>query len=229
MGEEFELCKNDIVYFAEKYIKTSDKKKLVLYPKQKEILLGWFNNTKNVTISSRQSGMTLLSLIFVIHRSIFFPKSTSCIISGRAEQVNYMHRNCEELLASISTEIPSLNNDYRIMFATPNIAYFRGKSIDCLIFDNYDYWPITHSNFINNVMPCLKYKKSTFILQGTPINDCGYMYSLYKKALNDKDLKFNTSKITIHDIPTQNNPEWLKSMHEINDDATFNREFELKY
>lgn len=59
--EEIIKCKNDIIYFANKYcyLKTeTGKRHIVLRPYQEKILRNYQNNRFNITLASRQIGKT---------------------------------------------------------------------------------------------------------------------------------------------------------------------------
>lgn len=58
-AKELKRCKNDPVYFAEKYftiISYRGKEIIKLYDKQKEMLYNYYNYPFNIVVASRQSG-----------------------------------------------------------------------------------------------------------------------------------------------------------------------------
>ena len=64
----------NIEFFVENYLKdykTFSGKSLKLYKKQKEILKNWNIENCFKVLTSRQSGMTTLGLVFLLHKILF--------------------------------------------------------------------------------------------------------------------------------------------------------------
>lgn len=75
--EEVIHCRNDIVYFAEKYFTIISKDPKIgkhiihLYPRQKELVKTMVNNDRVIIVSSRQIGKTTAYTIFALWYTIF--------------------------------------------------------------------------------------------------------------------------------------------------------------
>ena len=74
--EEYIKCYLDIMYFAEKYcyVKSEDgKHKIIeLRPYQVDILKMYRDNRFSILMSSRQSGKTICSAIYILHYILFY-------------------------------------------------------------------------------------------------------------------------------------------------------------
>jgi hypothetical protein len=73
--EEYIKCALDVHYFTEKYCKTKREDgsvgSITLRDYQKEILDNFMNSRFNILMSSRQSGKTISSAIFILHFLLF--------------------------------------------------------------------------------------------------------------------------------------------------------------
>lgn len=238
---ELKLCKEDIIYFAEKYIKInspdSSKSLIKLYPKHKEILLGWVNDTHHVTLSSRQSGISTLYAIFLLHLSLFNTDKSSIMFSHRHDGAFHM----KELILRLYNNLPDFLtselitntkekmyflNGCRIIFLSIRDYYaMRGHSVNNIVIDNMDYvTPERLRIFWQSVIPFLKFSPSSkLIIGGTPQNPDSKQIELSKTK------GWNTTTITYKDVPHQNTSEWELPMRRLIGDDVFNDEFALEY
>jgi len=232
---EFKSCKDDILYFAEKYIRINDKL-IKLYPKQKEILSSWRDNRYNITNSSRQSGVSTLYAIFLLHTCIFHRDITNVILSSSQHGSDHMR----ELIINLHNNLPNLLKDEinrhdkenlifmngsRIKFSSFNSYGLRGFGINNLIMDNIDY--IQEELFdevFKYIRPMMASSKSSkIIIGGTPKNPDSKLLGL------SKDKGWNITYINYKDIPPQNTPEFEKLIRSMAGDEFFNTEFALEY
>jgi len=237
---ELKLCKEDIIYFAEKYIKINSPDNgealIKLYPKQKDILLAWVNDTHHVTLSSRQSGISTLYAIFLLHTSLFNIDRTSVICCNKQDNCIHMRNlvksiydNLSEFLQSElitdSNNVLFFINGSRIKFTTFKYEQLGGIGIHNLIMDNIDYVPIeTFNEIVKAIVPIMSSRKSSkLIIGGTP------KYSESKQLELAKTRGWNTTTITYKDVPHQNTSEWELPMRRLIGDDVFNDEFALEY
>lgn len=71
---EIAKCKNDIIYFAEKYytiIGPTGKQLIQLYPKQKELLQAFADNQRTIVLAARQTGKTTCYNIFALWMCLY--------------------------------------------------------------------------------------------------------------------------------------------------------------
>jgi hypothetical protein len=237
---ELKLCKEDIVYFAEKYIKTDfvgSTELIKLYQKQKEILYAWVNDSHHVTLSSHQSGASTLYAIFLLHLSLFNTDKSSIMCCHRydnciimRELIISMYDNLpkfikSELITNSKEKIYFINGSRIIFISVRDQEPLRGHSVNTIILDNIDYAPAEKvDNLWQSIVPCLKFSPSSkLIIGGTPANPNGKQWELSKTK------GWNTSIITYKDVPHHNTPEWEKAMRDIAGDEAFNTEFALEY
>lgn len=97
--DELIKCKNDIVYFAEKYLQRYDLYNgnlvpMELYPYQQQIL----TEDRVISRTSRQIGYTLMSCIKIVHSIIFEHDKTIVIYGNNMQSVSANLRTIEQLL-----------------------------------------------------------------------------------------------------------------------------------
>jgi hypothetical protein len=123
--EEYIRCALDINYFAEQYCKTKTEdgsiNKIFLRDYQKEILNNFKNNRFNILMSSRQSGKTITSSIFILHTLLFNNDKNIMIVA-----------NIRDTATEIVDKIKSI---YALLpfFLKPGVRVWNQKS---LTFDN---------------------------------------------------------------------------------------------
>jgi len=240
--KELLKCRDDIIYFAENYVKLTNLSSdinpslIKLYPKQKEILLSWKNNRRNIVNASRQFGVTTLYLIFLLHSAIF-DKNISNVICSRhvdtSKQLKRMFKDmCNELPVFIrpiverdTFDFMVFDNGTRIRFNSFNEVALRGSGINNLIMDNIDYVPSDRlDKFMLSAMAGINSSKtSKIIIGGTPASHDGaqnkYARSLYWNVIN----------VTYKDNPIQDTPEWEACLKSLCSEEVFKKEFSLEY
>jgi hypothetical protein len=136
--EEYNKCKNDISYFAEKYISYVDPNvgyvsPIKLHAYQYEAL----QHNKLIADTARQIGFSTLAKIRVIHSLIFNQDKTIAVVSGsltqsrhEMQEIRRMFEECTykykpKIITSNKTELRT--DTYMRVFAT-NLSsnYFRG-------------------------------------------------------------------------------------------------------
>lgn len=171
MYEEYNKCKEDIVYFADKYIHhttINGIKKLELYPYQIELL----SNDRLTANTSRQIGFSVLSYIKIVHSLIFNYDKTIIYYSPSRDRASYSVKNILEFMTLCSfPEIMkpkfitknknelSFSNGNQV-FGASNINHMIGISIAELYIEDLDF---------------IKDGIDTFIHQGLSPILCNYM------------------------------------------------------
>lgn len=84
---ELKRCKEDPIYFMEKYIKVMHPKKgavpFVLYEYQKEMVMAIHENKDTILLCSRQMGKTTVAAMYILWFATF-QKDRRCIIASKA-------------------------------------------------------------------------------------------------------------------------------------------------
>ena len=200
--EEWKRCKNDILYFTEKYCKLMTPegiKNITLRDYQKDYLVHLTKNQLSIFLSARQSGKTTTSAIFLLHYLIFSWDKTT-LISGnkRRTAIEIMDK-----LKAIYYELPYflkpgvykwnesdvvLDNGCRIIAEATTINTGIGFTVHCLLCDEFAHIsPNILDPFFNNIFPVITAGKAKMIITSTQ-NGYNLFYKLWsyaKQGLSD--------------------------------------------
>ena len=168
--------------------KTCDDSKIKLYPKQEYVLSKWANNRYNITIHSRQTGGSMLGIIYALYDAIFNNNDVLIMSVKFNMSRELMTRllkiinSSEYLSAKVSVyDISSISfiNNGSITFTELSPNAIRGKCVDTVIVDNIDY-SRNASDCYRSIIPIVScYKNSKFILFGTPSSKDSTMNEIF--------------------------------------------------
>lgn len=230
--DEMIKCRDDIFYFIENHLNIYDDEKLILYPRQKEILKDWITGKNNIVLSSRQSGMTLLHCIYSLYKGIFEDEYT-ILIPGKESQCTHHYNIIKTLISgSIFAPLVNISNKDTIQFINKSRIFFqpvtengvRGCSIHLLILDNIDYINnVEIEEYWKSVIPTLSRTDGQIILTGTPKQTDSFMLKVFNSE-ND----FIKNKIPYWQIPGRDSRWFQRILSAINFDINvWRQEFEL--
>jgi hypothetical protein len=232
---EITLCNKDIIYFIEHYIYekniNGDVSLIKLLPFQKRILKGLVKNQYNIINASRQSGKSMMLLLYSLWISIFKSNKNIIILtlSIRYNKVftnnfNAHFNNLPEWLRpniiKHNSSIIELDNNNCIILAssTNNI---RGISPDIILLDEPDLIKnIDYSEFYNYTLPIFYGRKDTMMHVFGKFNSD----SAFIKYNNVS--KFHIYNVNWNYIPLRN-AKWKKEMINLLGIEVFNREFKI--
>jgi hypothetical protein len=151
MVEDFNKCKNDIIYFTEKYVKIVNPDvgltNTVLYDWQKTELNNWINNRFSNCVSARQIGSTTIQAIFLLHQALFNNNYRTAALYTREVQAKYFKEIILKMYDGLPYHIKSdltTNNKNHLIFANGSdimvsvstATNIRGYSLNSVIIDN---------------------------------------------------------------------------------------------
>lgn len=127
--KEFNKCKNDIEYFAEKYFYISTSQftdKIKLKDHQKKIFKHIDDNLFSAIVAPRQSYKTTTILIYALHQALF-NKYKSIIVTGiNSQNVQMLY----EELHFAAKRLPSFFGNFQIKkFASITLSFENGSTI----------------------------------------------------------------------------------------------------
>jgi hypothetical protein len=153
-NSELKKCKEDIVYFVENYVSILDPvsgemKKLKLTGSQKSFLRNSQKKRFNVIRGPRQSGVSLMEKIFLLHGFCFLNNHRSVFISNNLESLKSWRAIFKSILENLSPEIKPIiirDNSNEISNSNGNTLnfysrkeHFIGTTYDSLVVDNAGY------------------------------------------------------------------------------------------
>lgn len=195
-AEEYLRCKNDVRYFAEKYItiETIDGpiKLESLTDIQKEILNNYQNKRFSFVSSPRQRGKTTISAILLLHSCIFNSDFNHVVCGMNVDMTNHILR----LISNMNSYLPNFfhsnlltDNILELEFSTGSKVFSCGNSLLNKRGTTIDILYIDESDYINKVNEIL----SVFLPTAANANGKSKMFSSSTSRLQNEFEKFNRS------------------------------------
>ena len=200
--EEIIKCKNDIIYFANKYcyLKTeTGKRHIVLRPYQEKILRNYQNNRFNITLASRQIGKTTTTAIFATWYTCFSVDKTFGIVAQREKTAAEIFAKVKSIVEylpfflkpgayTFSTSNYSFDNGCQAVYRVASIDCLQGGTIDCLYIDEFAYIRNSKAReFWVNVYPTISSMKNSKIFITSTPNGKNLFFELWQKAIEHKN------------------------------------------
>ena len=236
--EEYVKCKNDPVYFIEKYVKiiTLDRglQPFKLYDCQKEKVDCIMNNRRVVLMEGRQQGKTVTSAACILHYTIFEEDKTVAIMANKSaaarEVLNRYQIMYENLPLWMQQGVKTWNkgdveleNNSKVLTAATTAAAIRGKSVNWLYIDEAAIIPNNVADeFFTSVYPTISAGETTkILLTSTPLG-----YNHFWKFWNEAEKKENGFEhmfIPYYEIPGRDE-KWLEEQKQLLGEVKFNQE-----
>lgn len=227
-------CRDDELYFIEKYIKilTLDhgEQPFKLWDYQKELIKAFEKNRFVLSVQSRQSGKTQTTAAHLTHRMTFFPAKKIAILANKFSQskeiMSRVQMSFERLpvflkkpvksFTKVSIEFEDLTE---IFSAASEGSGIRGKSVTDLYWDESAFtnndWEFWEANY-----PIISSgKTSRIIVTSTPNGQKGVFYNLYRGG-KDKTNSFKVIEVPYTRVPIYNNEKFrTETIRNIGEDS----------
>ena len=248
MVQEYFKCKEDPIYFAEKYMKIIVKGQglvqIKLFNYQKEMIIAMKENRYNIFATARQAGKSTVVCAFVLWYMIFSDfKPIVAFLANKGE-------TADEILAKVKLAYENLpkwlqhgvykwnegeielENGARAIAKATSSDSIRGFSIDLLFVDeaafveNWDkFWPSTYNTISSS--PTTK-----VVLVSTP-NGLNHFYSIWELA-HRKDTEdwneFSPIKVIWNQVPGRDEKWYNSTLKGLNFDRDkFNQEHCVRF
>ena len=236
--KEYVKCKENPVYFIEKYVKiiTLDKglQPFKLYDCQKEKVDVIMNNRRVVLMEGRQQGKTVTAAACILHYTIFEEDKTVAIMANKSaaarEVLNRYQIMYENLPIWMQQGVRvwnkgdvELENNSKVLTAATTAAAIRGKSVNWLYIDEAAIIPNNVADeFFTSVYPTISAGETTkILLTSTPLG-----YNHFWKFWNEAEKKENGFEhmfIPYYEIPGRDE-KWLEEQKQLLGEVKFNQE-----
>jgi len=224
--KEWKTCRDDPIYFIEKYIKivTIDfgLQPMKLYGFQKEIILAVHNTNRVIANCSRQLGKTTVMAAYFVHYIIFNESKTCAILANKAKlareilartKLAYEHlpKWLQHGVRSWNKSSIELENGSRILASATSASAIRGESINLLFLDEFAHISNNIADeFFASVYPTISSgKTSKLAIISTPAG-MNHFYKMWKEAEN-KINEFTAVFADWRSIPTRDQA-WADNM-----------------
>ena len=223
--QEWLKCKNNILYFAEKYCKLMTPegiKNITLRDYQKKYLQHLEKNRLSIYLSCRQSGKTTTSAIFMLHYIIFNVDKNALLLGNKLATA----REILDKTKKIFYELPYflkpgiykwnegeivLDNGCRILTSATTKNSAIGFTLHCCLWDEAAHVnPNIADEFYSNVFPTITAARARFMITSTQ-NGYNLFYRLYKAA-EAGDSEYRAFKTDWPEVPewSVENKCWVK-------------------
>jgi len=236
--KEYVKCKDDPVYFIEKYVKiiTLDKglQPFKLYECQKRKVDCIMNNRRVVLMEGRQQGKTVTSAACILHYTIFQEDKTVAIMANKSsaarEVLNRYQIMYENLPLWMQQGVKvwnkgdvELENNSKVLTAATTAAAIRGKSVNWLYIDEAAIIPNNIADeFFTSVYPTISAGETTkILLTSTPLG-YNHFWKFWNESVEGVN-GFENMFIPYYEIPGRDE-KWLEEQKQLLGDVKFNQE-----
>lgn len=199
--QEYVRCRDDIIYFAENYMKIVNLDEgfvtIKLYDYQKDLIRLVSDNRWSLSLQSRQSAKTTTATIVLLHYILFNEFKTVGILANKkdtaVEVLSRIQLAYEALPQWLQHGVKTWNkgsfeleNGCKVIAAATSSSAIRGKSINFLYIDEVAFienW----ETFFTSTFPTISSGKTTKIFLTSTPNGLNHWHSLCKNAKEGKN------------------------------------------
>jgi len=240
---EFYACRNDPIYFAEKYVKivSLDEGLTAFKPYhfQKKLIRNFHENRFNICKMPRQTGKSTTCVAYLLHYVVFNDSVNVGILANKAA-------TARELLGRLQTAYENLpkwmqqgiiawnrgslelENGSKILAASTSASAVRGMSFNILFLDEFAFVP-NHiaDSFFSSVYPTITSGKSTKVIIVSTPHGMNHFYRLWHDAEKGKN-EYVPTDVHWSEVPGRDE-KWRKSTIANTSEQQFKVEFECEF
>jgi hypothetical protein len=201
MIAEILKCKQDPIYFAEKYIKIVHVDHglipIKLYDYQKDIVQSITDNRRVTVCTSRQAGKTTTAVAIILHYVLFNEHKTVALLANKGDSAREILDRIQIAFEALPKWLQQgvvewnkgsieLENGCKIIASATSGSAIRGKSISFLYIDETAFvenW----DDFFSSVFPTISSGQSTKVLYTSTPNGLNHFYKTCEGAKEDID------------------------------------------
>ena len=240
---EFYACRNDPIYFAEKYVKIVSLDEGLTpfkpYHFQKKLIKNFHENRFNICKMPRQTGKSTTCVAYLLHYVVFNDSVNVGILANKAA-------TARELLGRLQTAYENLpkwmqqgiiawnrgslelENGSKILAASTSASAVRGMSFNILFLDEFAFVP-NHiaDQFFSSVYPTITSGKSTKVIIVSTPHGMNHFYRMWHDAEKGKN-EYVPTDVHWSEVPGRDD-KWKKSTIANTSEAQFKVEFECEF
>jgi len=242
MIQERIKCKNDPIYFIEKYVKIITEDGLSsfkLRDYQVDLVESMIDNRYTIAKMARQSGKTEAVRGFLLHYIIFNDQKTVGLLANKGDtakeilgklQTSYQHlpKWLQQGVKEFNKNSFVLENGCRVIAAATSSDAVRGYTFQCLVLDETAFIE-NFDEFFASVYPTVSEGKRTKVIMiSTP---CGlnHFYKIWKDAEEGRN-PYNRIEAIWSDVPGRDEAWRAMTLQSMNNDIEkFDQEFNCEF
>ncbi len=241
--QEWVKCKDDPLYFIEKYVKivTLDHglQPMKMYDFQKEIVTKSLNHRKIIVKCARQNGKSTTIAALLCHFVIFNELKTCAILANKAstarEILSRVQGTYEHLPKWLQHGVKEWNkgsfvleNGSRILAAATTSDGIRGFSVDLLCLDEFSFVPSGKADeFFTSVYPTISSSQTSKLLIVSTPKGMNHFYKLWEEAVSGVN-GFEHVEATWRAVPWRDE-KWADEQRRVLGDERFSQEMETVF
>ena len=240
---EFMRCKEDPVYFANKYIKivSLDEGLTQFHPYhfQEKLINNFHENRFNICKMPRQTGKSTTVVSYLLHYAVFNDSVNIGILANKAA-------TARELLGRLQTAYENLpkwmqqgiiawnkgslelENGSKILAASTSASAVRGMSFNILFLDEFAFVP-NHvaDSFFASVYPTITSGKNTKVIIVSTPHGMNHFYRMWHDAEKGKN-EYIPTDVHRSEVPGRDE-KWRETTIANTSEAQFKVEFECEF
>lgn len=201
MIDEWIKCRDDPIYFSEKYIKIVHVDRglipIELYDYQKEVIDVVQDNRKIIVTQSRQSGKTTVATCIILHYILFNQHKTVALLANKGDAAleimsriqlayEYLPKWLQSGIITWNKGSIELENGCKIMASATSGSAIRGRSCAFVYIDECSF--VEHfDEFYASVYPTIASGKDTKILFTSTPNGLNFFYKFWTEAKENRN------------------------------------------
>tara|TARA_B100000965_G_scaffold340357_1_gene308578 strand:+ start:340 stop:1983 length:1644 start_codon:yes stop_codon:yes gene_type:complete len=240
---EFLKCKEDPVYFANKYIKivSLDEGLTQFHPYdfQEKLINNFHNNRFNICKMPRQTGKSTTVVSYLLHYAVFNDSVNIGILANKAatarELLQRLQTAYENLPKWMQQGILSWNkgsmeleNGSKILAASTSASAVRGMSFNILFLDEFAFVP-NHvaDSFFASVYPTITSGKNTKVIIVSTPHGMNHFYRMWHDAERSKN-EYIPTDVHWSEVPGRDE-KWKATTIANTSEQQFKVEFECEF
>ena len=241
--EEFITCRDDIVYFLEKYVKIVHVDEglipFTLFPFQKDLINTLTDNRNVIVKTGRQVGKSTTTLGWLLHYVLFNESKTVGILANKAAtarellnriQIAYQHlpKFLQQGLKEWNKGTLELENGSKIIASSTSSSAIRGFSFSTILLDEFAHVQRHIADeFIRSVYPTISSGKETKVIIVSTPNGFNMFHKYWNDAENGTN-DFIPFKVHWTAVPDRG-PEWKQKIESTIGADAFRQEYEAEF
>ena len=240
---EFLKCKDDPVYFANKYIKiVSLDEGLVnfnLYPFQEKLVRNFHENRFNICKMPRQTGKSTTVVSYLLHYAVFNDNVNIAILANKASTARDLLGRLQLAYENLPKWMQQgvlvwnkgsleLENGSKILAASTSASAVRGGSYNVIFLDEFAFIP-NHiaDQFFASVYPTISSGQKTKVIVVSTPRGMNHFYRMWHDAERNKN-EYIPTEVHWSEVPGRDEA-WKEQTIANTSEQQFKVEFECEF
>ena len=241
--KEFLKCKDNPVYFAEKFVQIVNVDRGLIpfdmYPFQKKLIRNFHNNRFNICKMPRQTGKSTTCVSYLLHYVIFNDNVNVAILANKAStardllgrlQLAYenLPKWMQQGIIAWNKGSMELENGSKVLAASTSASAVRGGSYNIIFLDEFAFIP-NHiaEDFFASVYPTISSGQSTKVIMVSTPHGMNHFYRYWHDAERGRN-DYIPTEVHWSEVPGRD-AEWKEQTIKNTSEEQFRTEFECEF